>query len=727
MLRPCSFPQLGAPPFPVVIRASCLGVTQRHLCCTTLRKELSLSDTKKAALEVGRGGALAAFYADNNVVSLPDGHRFPMDKYRATRLMLEDDTSLVDLLTTHVSPAASIQELCLVHKERYVHSILKGELSEKEQRNLGFPWSPELVTRSRASTGGTVAAMHCVMLGLRRAAANIAGGTHHAFSDHGEGFCVFNDIAVAARVAVEAYPESCSVERPILVFDLDVHQGNGTAKIFEEDDRVVTFSMHGANNYPWRTKMKSDYDVDLPDDTGDEVYLAALSDWLQRGLFQNLGTKLNFSSAYHPQTDGQSEIANSIVLDLLKAYVTEVDQHNQWEKYLPLVEYAYNNTVNTSTGDPPQEPVLDEPPEFEGPEEILQPEHIIRHEDKVLRNGKKKWMRTTLPLILCSFNLKLLIDLGSSRVSRLHCSVIFIAVSASFVEGMDENSPSPCLTFLQHEAAYRSRVFKSKHKTRRLSARDLLNACVKLVDDYNCEALPDIAPDDHAKIVMPTLNVTNTDDQIFLTQEVCFKSASKKVATFMKFVFSQEDLSNACKPEWIKIYDTEYVGSLIRRVCAWTVEADELSRRLEEKISVIKQQEKHFTTFKAFNLSTAQKKPTITDENKAPLAPPPFKAKLPPEWKGGPTPTQKALEAVCKESREKFAMFYSSPKNQPFHLHILERPSKFSALKEQVPTAFPIVRKDGQRAVLGCSQMMGQLVCSGVIEGDYNVIKREVE
>ncbi|MCO5559601.1 hypothetical protein L7F22_013202 [Adiantum nelumboides] len=159
----------------------------------------------------------------------------------------------------------------------------------------------------------------------------------------------------------------------------------------------------------------------------------------------------------------------------------------------------------------------------------------------------------------------------------------------------------------------------------------------------------------------------------------------KKLLPFMKFVFSQEDLSNACKPEWIKIYDTEYVDSLIRRVCAWTVEADELSRRLEEKISVIKQQEKHFTTFKAFNLSTAQKKPTITDENKAPLAPPPFKAKPPPEWKGGPTPTQKALEAVCKESREKLAMFYSSPKNQPFHLHILERPSKFSALKEQCP------------------------------------------
>lgn len=155
-------------------------------------------------------------------------------------------------------------------------------MNEKEQRNLGFPWSPDLVKRSCASIGGTIAAMHVVMLGLRRAAANIAGGTHHAFSSHGEGFCVFNDIAVAAHVALQTYPESCNEEKPILVIDLDVHQGNGTAKIFEENDKVVTFSMHGANNYPWRSKMKSDYDVELLDSTGDEHYLAVLSDWLRQ-------------------------------------------------------------------------------------------------------------------------------------------------------------------------------------------------------------------------------------------------------------------------------------------------------------------------------------------------------------------------------------------------------------------------------------------------------------
>eukprot|EP00250_Pteridium_aquilinum_P016049 c22914_g1_i1 orf=790-1899(-) len=299
MLRPPlppyqPFPLLDTSSSPTFIRR--LGAHLRCLCDARMSRGSTLTDTKKAALEAGKGAELVAFYADHHVVNLPQGHRFPMDKYRATRLMLEDDASLSNIFVTRPSPAASIEELCLVHEERYVQNILNGELNEKEQRNLGFPWSLELVSRSRASIGGTVAAMHCVMLGLRRAAANIAGGTHHAFPGHGEGFCVFNDIAVAAHVALEAYPDSCSIERPILVIDLDVHQGNGTAKIFEKDDRVVTFSIQGANNYPWRTKMKSDYDVDLPDDTGDEVYLAVLSDWLPR-LFSSHNPSLIFFQA----------------------------------------------------------------------------------------------------------------------------------------------------------------------------------------------------------------------------------------------------------------------------------------------------------------------------------------------------------------------------------------------------------------------------------------------
>ena len=156
-----------------------------------------------------------------------------------------------------------------VHEEGYVTRVLGCALTEKEGRAIGFPMmNPSQVTRSLASTGGTVAATHDVLRPgtTAKCAAQIAGGTHHAFRDKGEGFCVFNDIAVAATMALRKYParfEGCA--HPILVIDLDVHQGNGTAKIFEDDPRVITFSAHGAGNYPWKTKMRSDHDVDVPD------------------------------------------------------------------------------------------------------------------------------------------------------------------------------------------------------------------------------------------------------------------------------------------------------------------------------------------------------------------------------------------------------------------------------------------------------------------------------
>ncbi|CAM6117926.1 unnamed protein product [Calypogeia fissa] len=254
------------------------------------------SSTREAALAVKHCAGLLAFYADHHVVPLPPDHRFPMTKYRATRMLLEEDASLLNILVTLPGPQASDAELYLVHGKRYVEKIRTGDLDAQEQRAVGFPWSPELVKRSSASCGGTIAAMHAVMLGVARAAGNIAGGTHHAFSGHGEGFCVYNDIAVAAMVALNDYPTSCNVDTPILVIDLDVHQGNGTAKIFEQDDRVITFSMHGEKNYPWRTKMKSNYDVDLPDDTGDEEYLSILSQWLPR-LFEQHNPFLVFFQA----------------------------------------------------------------------------------------------------------------------------------------------------------------------------------------------------------------------------------------------------------------------------------------------------------------------------------------------------------------------------------------------------------------------------------------------
>ncbi|MEW5318395.1 MAG: hypothetical protein WDW38_009620 [Sanguina aurantia] len=148
-------------------------------------------------------------------------------------------------------------------------------MTADEMRNVGFPWSKELVGRTFASTGATVAATRLVLTHGCGIAANVAGGTHHAFRDRGEGFCVFNDIAVAATVALKEFQLT-----RILVLDLDVHQGNGTAAIFQDEPRVVTFDMHGAGNYPWRSRMTNTYDIGLADGCKDAEYLAVLSERL---------------------------------------------------------------------------------------------------------------------------------------------------------------------------------------------------------------------------------------------------------------------------------------------------------------------------------------------------------------------------------------------------------------------------------------------------------------
>ena len=208
-------------------------------------------------------------------IPLPDGHRFPIAKYA----MLRDaviENGLVSPANLHEPERASVDALLLVHSERYVSALVAGELSEAEQRRIGLPWSPALVERSFRAVGGTCeAAAASLDCGVTM---NLAGGTHHAFPDHGEGFCVFNDVAVAIRVL-----QRDGRIRRAAVIDLDVHQGNGTHAIFAGDDSVYTFSMHGGRNYPFH-KIAGSLDIELMDGTGDDDYLAALSDALPHVL-----------------------------------------------------------------------------------------------------------------------------------------------------------------------------------------------------------------------------------------------------------------------------------------------------------------------------------------------------------------------------------------------------------------------------------------------------------
>jgi acetoin utilization deacetylase AcuC-like enzyme len=216
-----------------------------------------------------------AFYSDHYVLPLPDGHKFPMAKYQMLRRRVAE-SSLLPGKEMIEADAATEGELDRVHRRDYVRRVREGALDEREQRRIGFPWSPQMVERSLRSAGGTIAACRAAL--EEGVGVNLAGGTHHAFADRGEGFCVFNDSAIAAR-AMQAERRA----RRILVIDCDVHQGNGTASIFAGDPTVFTFSIHGANNFPYR-KETSDLDVALPDGTGDDAYLAALDRALPRAI-----------------------------------------------------------------------------------------------------------------------------------------------------------------------------------------------------------------------------------------------------------------------------------------------------------------------------------------------------------------------------------------------------------------------------------------------------------
>lgn len=211
-----------------------------------------------------------AFYADHFVLPLPEGHRFPMRKYSRLRERLNAGLPGVQM---QQAPAASDGELALAHTPAYIDAVKTGTLSAALQREIGFPWSEAMVERSRRSAGATIAAARVALReGL---AGNLAGGTHHASSDKGGGFCVFNDAAVTARLMQTEHFRHSKRVLPVAVIDLDVHQGNGTAEIFAQDPSVFTLSLHGEKNFPFR-KVASDLDVDLPDGTDDEPYLHAL-------------------------------------------------------------------------------------------------------------------------------------------------------------------------------------------------------------------------------------------------------------------------------------------------------------------------------------------------------------------------------------------------------------------------------------------------------------------
>jgi acetoin utilization deacetylase AcuC-like enzyme len=210
------------------------------------------------------------FPCDRFRLPLPAGHSFPIDKYTLLRQRLERHAAAgaaVEFIEPH---AATDDELLRVHCRDYVGRVMAGTLSRDEIRRIGFPWSPYLVERSLRSTGAAVdAAAAAVEDGV---AASLAGGTHHAGSNWGEGYCVFNDVAVAAR-EMQARGAVCRV----LVLDCDVHQGNGTAEIFAADETVFTMSIHGARNFPLR-KQPGSLDVPLEDGTGDEEYLERLEE-----------------------------------------------------------------------------------------------------------------------------------------------------------------------------------------------------------------------------------------------------------------------------------------------------------------------------------------------------------------------------------------------------------------------------------------------------------------
>lgn len=237
---------------------------------------------------------MKAFYYDHHTFSLPENHRFPLDKYRLLReAILKNGTIPADWLLP--APPATLPQLARAHTPDYLDKMENGRLSPQEIRRIGLPWSPELVHRVHHTVGGTIAAGRVAL--QEGIAVNLGGGTHHACTDHGEGYCVYNDTAVAARTL----QAEGRVHR-ITIIDCDVHQGNGTAEITANDPTIFTFSIHGEKNFPFR-KVASSLDIGLPDNTGDEPYMQALQAGVSESLTSSQPDLVFYLAGADPHVD----------------------------------------------------------------------------------------------------------------------------------------------------------------------------------------------------------------------------------------------------------------------------------------------------------------------------------------------------------------------------------------------------------------------------------------
>ncbi len=245
------------------------------------------------------------FYTDTFSIPLPDNHSFPVTKYTLLREKITA-AGIVDPGDLRIPEPAGDDEILRAHDPQYWRRLQNGELTPKEIRRVGLPWSPEIVVRARHSVGATIAA--CKSAVKDGVAINLGGGTHHAFSDRGQGFCWLNDTVIAARAM-----QATNRVRKVLIVDCDVHQGNGTAAILANDSTVFTFSIHGKNNFPFH-KETSDLDIALNDGCGDDEYLAALDTGLSnsfKGIEADLVIYLAGSDPYEDDRYGRMSLTRA--------------------------------------------------------------------------------------------------------------------------------------------------------------------------------------------------------------------------------------------------------------------------------------------------------------------------------------------------------------------------------------------------------------------------------